>query len=399
MTRDGVEQYIKAIRARYWAAAKHEKGRILDEACKTTGFHRKAIIRQLRGTRVRVTAKPRTTQYGVELLEPLVVAWEALGRPCAVRLHAALPQMLSALQRHHELPAADERCVHLLQASASTIQRLLKKHHQGGLLRHPQTSSRAQPHLRDEVPLRTFSEWVHPEPGMMQADLVAHCGESTRGHYLCSLQMVSVALGWTILEAVWGKGQQRVGTAIYHGRMRLPFPLTGLHTDNGGEFINYGMKAWSARESIVLTRGRPYRKNDQAWAEQRNWTAVRRVVGYGRYSTRAAYAKLKELYVLIELDLNLFQPVQKLVGKTRTGAQVTRRYGPPLTPLQRAIATGAVDELIGARLQRQADAINPVELRRRIDTTLAELWELADPPLPSVTLAVTQPATVGNPSR
>jgi len=335
----------------------------------------------------------------VELLEPLVVAWEALGRPCAVRLHAALPQMLSALQRHHELPAADERCVHLLQASASTIQRLLKKHHQGGLLRHPQTSSRAQPHLRDEVPLRTFSEWVHPEPGMMQADLVAHCGESTRGHYLCSLQMVSVALGWTILEAVWGKGQQRVGTAIYHGRMRLPFPLTGLHTDNGGEFINYGMKAWSARESIVLTRGRPYRKNDQAWAEQRNWTAVRRVVGYGRYSTRAAYAKLKELYVLIELDLNLFQPVQKLVGKTRTGAQVTRRYGPPLTPLQRAIATGAVDELIGARLQRQADAINPVELRRRIDTTLAELWELADPPLPSVTLAVTQPATVGNPSR
>lgn len=399
MTRDGVEEYIKAIRARYWAAGKQEKGRILDEACKTTGFHRKAIIRQLRGTRVRVTAKPRTPQYGVELLEPLVLAWEVLGRPCAVRLHAALPQILPALQRHHELPAADERCVRLLQASASTIQRLLKKHHRGSLLRHPQTSSRAQPHLRDEVALRTFSEWVHPEPGMLQADLVAHCGESTRGHYLCSLQMVSVAVGWTILEAVWGKGQQRVGTAIHHGRMRLPFALTGWHTDNGGEFISYQLQAWCRRESIALTRGRPYRKNDQAWAEQRNWTAVRRMVGYGRYTTREAHAKLKELYVLIELDLNLFQPVQKLLGKTRTGAHVTRRYGPPLTPLQRGIATGAIDESTAVRLQRQVDAINPVDLRRRIDTALGELWNLADPPLPSVTLVVTQPVTVGNPPR
>lgn len=395
MTRDGVEEYIKAIRTRYWAAGKAEKGRILDEACQTTEFHRKAMIRLLRGTRPRVQPAARRPKYGADLIEPLVVAWEALGRPCATRLEAFLPELIPALERHGELQLPEERRALLLEASPSTIQRLLMQHRRR-LVRQPRTSSHLLTHLRDEVPLRTFSEWVNPEPGVLQADLVAHCGESTQGFYLCSLQMVDVATSWTLLEAIWGKGQERVGSGIHRGQLRLPFSLTGLHTDNGSEFINHSLVGWCRREGIKLTRGRPYRKNDQAWAEQRNWVAVRRVVGYGRYSSRAAQARMRQLYALEELDLNLFQPVQKLIGKSRDGARVTRHYDRPQTPFQRVLASGVLDEPTSTRLQRQFEAINPVALRRRIEVTLVELWKLADPPLPSVTVPVTQQSSLGN---
>lgn len=395
MTRDGAEEYITAIRTRYWAAGKVEKGRILDEACQTTGFHRKAMIRLLRGTRARVQPAARRPKYGADLIEPLVVAWEAMGRPCATRLEAFLPELIPALERHGELQLPDEWRALLLEASPSTIQRLLAQHRRR-LVRQPRTSSHLLAQLRDEVPLRTFSEWVNPEPGALQADLVAHCGESTQGFYLCTLQMVDVATSWTVLEAVWGKGQQRVGSGIHRGRLRLPFSLTGLHTDNGGEFINHGLVGWCRREGIKLTRGRPYRKNDQAFAEQRNWVAVRRVVGYGRYSSREAHVKMRQLYALLELDLNLFQPVQKLTGKSRSGARVTRHYDRPQTPLQRALAAGVLDETTATRLRRQFEATNPAALRRRIEMTLVELWKLTESPVPSVTEPVTHHPSGGN---
>ena len=283
----------------------------------------------------------------------------------------------------------------MLEASPSTIQRLLAQHRRR-LVRQPRTSSHLLAQLRDEVPLRTFSEWVNPQPGALQADLVAHCGETTQGFYLCTLQMVDVATSWTVLEAVWGKGQQRVGSGIHRGRLRLPFSLTELHTDNGGEFINHGLVGWCRREGIKLSRGRPYRKNDQAFAEQRNWIAVRRVVGYGRYSSREALAKMEQLYTLLEVDLNLFQPVQKLTGKSRSGARVTRHYDRPQTPFQRAIAGGVLDEPTTTRLQRQFEATNPVALRHRIEMTLVELWKLTESPIPSVTGLVTHHPSDGN---
>ena len=213
-------------------------------------------------------------------------------------------------------------------------------------------------------------------PGSLQADLVLHCGDSTEGFFLTTLCAVDVASGWTELQAVWGLGKQRVRTAMHLVRQCLPFPLKSLHTDNGSEFINHVLVPWCLREKITLTRGRGYRKNDQAYVEQRNWLSVRRQVGYQRYSCRAAFEALHQLYPLLRLQLNFFRPVRKLVGKERIGARVIKRYDEPLTPYQRLLASGTLSEASRAQLERQYLATNPAELQRRIDRLLRQLWHL-----------------------
>jgi hypothetical protein len=217
-------------------------------------------------------------------------------------------------------------------------------------------------------------------PGTLQADLVASCGESTEGFSLTTLVAADVTTGWSELEAICGKGQQRVGTGIHYLRRRLPFPLRELHTDNGGEFLNQLLVPWCRAEGIRCTRGRPYKKNDQAWAEQRNWTAVRQLVGYDRYSSPAALAQLGRLYPLVRDYLNFFQPVRKLISKHRDGATVTKRYDPATTPYRRLLASGALDAEQTARLAERYRGLNPAQLKRDIDAALDLLWTLAEPP-------------------
>jgi hypothetical protein len=182
------------------------------------------------------------------------------------------------------------------------------------------------------------------ERGSLQADLVLHCGESADGFFLTTLCALDVATAWTELQPVWGMDQQRVGSAMHHIRLSLPFRLKSLHTDNGSEFINHFLQSWCRREDIQFTRGRGYRKNDQAYVEQRNWLSVRRQVGYDRYSSRAAPALLQQIYPLLCLQLNFFRPVSKLVGKQRLGAKVIKRYDEPQTPYQRLLAAGVLSE-------------------------------------------------------
>ena len=178
-------------------------------------------------------------------------------------------------------------------------------------------------------------------PGALQADLVLHCGESTGGFYLTTLVAVDVATGWTELEAVWGMGKSRVGTAVHHVRGRLPFPMRSLHTDNGSEFvINHVLFAYCRKEGISLTRGRGYKKNDQAYVEQKNWVAVRRLVGNDRYATKIAHAQLKDLYALLRLQLNFLRPIRKLVDKKRVRARLRKRYHPAQTPYRRVLVSG-----------------------------------------------------------
>ena len=216
------------------------------------------------------------------------------------------------------------------------------------------------------------------EPGSLQADLVLHCGESLEDFFLTTLCTLDVATAWTELQPVWGMGQQRVGSAIHHIRLRLPFALLALHTDNGSEFINHLLQSWCRREGIRFTRGRGYRKNDQAYVEQRNWLSVRRQVGYDRYSSRAAFGLLQQLYPLLCLQLNLFRPVSKLVGKKRLGAKVVKRYDEPQTPYQRLLAAGVLSEPARAALEKRFLALNPAQLQRQIDQLLRRLWESAE---------------------
>lgn len=301
MTRGGVQEYAEALRERYSSATKAEKGAILDEFCRTTGYHRKAAVRLLRGSRPRSSGPPRARRYGPEVRVALEQVRAAAGDICAKRLVPFLPELVPQLERHGELRLDAATRARLLELSAATADRLLARGRRRPVLAR-RTAAAA---LRRSVPLRTFGEWTAVAPGALQADLVAHCGESTAGFYLTTLVVVDVATGWTELEALWGHGQERVAGALERIRRRLPFALRELHTDNGSEFLNATVLRWAAEHDVTLSRGRPYRKNDQAWVEQRNWTAVRRVVGYDRYSSRRAHAALRTLYPALSAWLDL----------------------------------------------------------------------------------------------
>lgn len=377
MTGKTLAEYANAIRERYQRASKGEKGRILDEFCQTTGYNRKAAIRLLgrRPVSQRRHGGGRTP-YGPEVREVLRRLWEAADRICGKRLQPFLPELLQMLERAGEISVAPEMQTLVLRLSAATIDRLLASARlQGG--RRPQTQSRAVAALQSLVPVRTFGDWRGVAPGAFQADLVAHCGESTAGFYLNTLMAVDVATGWTECEAVWGKGQQRVSTGVHHIRRRAPMPLRELHTDNGGEFLNHVLYPWCQREGIRLTRGRPYRKNDQAYAEQKNGAVVRRLVGYDRYSSQDAYAELQALYHLVRPYVNFCQPLRKLVGKERVGSKVRKRFDQAQTPYRRLLAAGVLGKEQQQRLKQEYQAINPLHLRAKIQGSLERLWELA----------------------
>jgi hypothetical protein len=390
MTGGSIREYAAAVRGRYAAAGKAEKGRLLDEFCRVTGYHRKTAMRLLRAEPQRgrrAGGRPRAA--GPAGQQALVTTWEAADRPCGKRLAPFLAEVVPTLERHGALTLTAEGRAQLLGLSAATIDRLLRPERQRHG-RRPATHRAATARLRAQIPVRTFGEWQDATPGMLQADLVAHCGDSTHGFYLTTLLVVDVATGWTEVEAVWGKGRTRVHQSIRAARERLPMGLRELHTDNGGEFINHLLSPWCRREGVRLTRGRPYRKNDQAWVEQRNWQVVRRLVGYDRYSSRAAHAQLRRLYEAVRLYVNFFQPIRKLTAKTRDGAKVRKQFDVARTPYQRLVAAAVLPPPRQEGLQRLYHSLNPATLRARIDADLAALWRLAEPlpraattPLPS----------------
>jgi transposase InsO family protein len=375
MTRLTVHEYAVALRPRYRAARKGVKTKILDEFCQTTGMHRKAAIRLLNHTgRLKAVGRGRPRRYGPEVAAVLVKLWDVGDHMCGKLLAAVMPDLVAALERHGELEVSLEVRALLLQVSASTIDRLLRKTRTAGL-RQPRRQRPATTALKAQIPIRTWSEWQDTQPGSMQADLVLHCGESTEGFFLTTLTAVDVASGWTELQPVWGMGMSRVGGAVQGVSLRLPFSLRELHTDNGGEFINRGLRDWCTRHGVRFTRGRGYRKNDQAYVEQRNWLSVRRVVGYDRYSSQAAFQALHRLYSLLRLQVNFFRPVRKLVGKERQGARVTKLYDAPRTPYRRLLESGILDQTARQQLERHFLAINPADVQRGIERALRHLWD------------------------
>lgn len=377
MTRESVREYASAIRDRYLRASKSQKDAILNEFCQVTGYHRKSAIRLLRhAPRPSGRRRGRPRQYGAEVAMALRVAWEATDRICGKRLGPFLPELIPALERQGELSVSAKVRSQLLQVSPATIDRLLARARQEDV-RRPHTSLRSSSALKAVIPIRTWSDWGSATPGYVEVDLVAHCGENTEGFFLNTLVAIDIVTGWTVCVPVWGKTQNRVGSAADRLRRQLPFPLRGIDTDNGGEFINQGLWDYCRRHKIEFTRSRPYKKNDQAHVEQRNWTAVRRRVGYDRFDTKAAYDQLERLYELANLHSNFFQPICKLVGKKREGAKVHKQYDRAQTPYQRTLATGLLDEAQQRRLAELYQSLNPARLRREIDDALTVLWKLA----------------------
>ena len=374
-----VREYAASLRPRYRLAVRGDKSRLLDEFCRVTRRDRKVAIRLLRHPPKRPrhgAGRPR--EYPTTLRPALEQVWEASDYLCSKRLAPFLPELLETLARHEELARSADVRRALLRISPATIDRLLapvrRQYRRHGIA----TTSPSVAALRAQVPLRTFGEWAHVPPGHVQADLLAHCGASGHEFFLTSLLAIDVATGWTELQAVWGKGHHRVGAAMQAVRQALPMPLLTLHTDNGGEFLNQLLIPWCREKRIAFTRGRPYRKNDQAYAEQRNGAVLRRYIGYDRYSSRAAFAALQAVHERLRLYVNFFQPLRKLVSKERHGARVVKRYDRAQTPYRRVLASGVLTPERRAALTAQYQGLNPLRVRADLQTRLDTLWKLAD---------------------
>ncbi len=393
MTRGSVLEYAVAVRGRYLATGKKEKGKMLDEFVRVTGYHRKAAIRLLLGARKGSRCRRgRPVRYGA-VVQLLRAIWEACDRLCSKRLHPFIPEMVKVLRQHGEQQIDTTMEAQLCQMSPSTIDRLLRPWRRVGGRRGLSTTKPGSL-LKSSIPIRTFADWQENKPGFLEVDLVAHCGDSAEGFYLNTLSAVDVASGWSECLPVWGKGQQRVRSAVHRARLRLPFPLLGVDSDNGSEFINQCFYTYCHEEKITFTRSRSYKKNDSCHVEQKNWNVVRRLIGYDRYTSKSAYQCLGRVYDLVRLYMNFFQPTMKLWSKTRHGARVHRVYETAQTPYQRLLKLGDLSEAKRAELAATYQGLNPVALLKQINDNLEQLWRLADRPAPDNHHARTVVATV-----
>ena len=376
MTSKAKRELLEAIRPRYLRANKAGKERILDEFCAATGYHRKYAIRLLKKGAPPSGLKKsgRTKIYTGAVVGALLRIWEICGRICSRRLHPFLPEITRVLEQHQELVLPAEVNQLLLQMSRASIDRCLHPFR----FEHPRGLSTTKPGalLREAIPVRTFTPWEDERPGFEEIDLVAHCGQTTEGQYLNTLTVTDLATGWTECLAILHKSQHLVSGAIRELRTRLPFPLLGIDSDNGSEFINDLLYRYCLDEQITFTRSRPYRKNDQAHVEQKNWSVVRHVIGYDRYETEAELAVLKAIYQDLRLYINFFQPVLKLIGKEQVDGKVIKRYDTATTPYQRVLVSPYVGDRVKIYLRQQYAHLNPVVLRDRMDANVAILWKL-----------------------
>lgn len=343
-------------------------------------MHRKAAIRLLnrRNTSPGKKRGGRPCLYGLNVMAALKVAWEASDRLCSKRLQPFLPELLRVLQRKGEIRMTEEIYQQLCQMSPSTIDRITRKWGREKL-RSGFSTTKPGTLLKSAIPIRTFSEWDTNRPGFVEVDLVAHCGDNIEGFYLNTLSAVDVATGWYEPVAVWGKGQTRVGGAIHDMRQRLPVPMLGLDSDNGSEFINRNLFEYCQRHHITFTRARSYKKNDSCHVEQKNWSVVRRIIGYHRFSSKKAFDTLENIYIALRLYINFFQPVLKLVKKIRHGARVYKTYDTAQTPYQRMLRNGALSQDKANQLAAIYSALNPKTLLQQIREACQHLWTLADP--------------------
>lgn len=285
---------------------------------------------------------------------------------CGKRLHAALPELVTVLERHNELRCDRTTREKLLRVSAATIDRLLRTERRKYQLRG---KARTKPGtlLKHQIPIRTFAEWDEQQPGFGEIDLVGHDGGLAAGDYCQTLDFTDVATTWTETRAVRNKAQARVFAALQKVRKDLPFALLGLDSDNGSEFINDELLRYCRQEKITFTRSRPYRKNDNCFVEQKNYSIVRRAVGYARYDTDEQCALLNELYSYLRLYTNFFLPTMKLKSKERNGSKVKKSYDQPLTPYQRVLQAKLVSRAVKDRLRAKYTTLNPAALKRKIE--------------------------------
>lgn len=380
LTMKARQEVTKATAGQYRGASKKEKSKILDQFVSTTGYSRwyARLVLRHQGRRIQTdkqtivvverksrNKRKRACCYDEKVQTALVKLWRIMDYICGKRLQPQLPELITVLERHNEFHCDRETRAKLLRISAASIDRLLKPERRKYELRC-RSGTKPGTLLKKQIPIRTFAEWDEQRPGFVEIDLVAHDGGLAAGDYCQTLDLTDIATTWTETLAVRNKAQAWVFAALKEMRQNLPFSLLGIDSDNGSEFINKDLVEYCQKQKLSFTRSRPYRKNDNCFVEQKNYSVVRRAVGYARYDTEVQLALLNELYATLRLYTNFFQPTMKLKSKERVGSKVTKRYDGAQTPYQRVLAAAPVSEAEKQRLRAKYQTLNPAALKRKL---------------------------------
>jgi hypothetical protein len=378
MSQKSKRELLEVVRPRYLKANKVEKQKMLDEFTSATGYHRKYAIRVLKDqVQKHLNRKPKgyPAVYRGEVVQALEQIWEIYGCLCSKRLQPFLPEAIRVLERCKAIELSKDTKELLLKISSASIDRCLRPVRIKS--RHGLSTTKPGNLLKKSIAVRTFTEWSEERPGFMEIDLVAHCGDNTTGQFLNTLTCTDVCTSWTDITGLPRRSQEAVCEAIHQMRQRLPFPLLGIDSDNGSEFINDLLYRYCLNEKITFTRSRPYKKNDQAHVEQKNWSVVRHTVGYDRWETDQELAILESIYDDLRLYINFFQPSFKLIAKERIGNQTLKRYDTAKTPYQRVLERKDIPLEAKAQLMNLYLQLNSAELHRRIDQKTAKLWKIS----------------------
>lgn len=377
MDMHGRNEYLKVLRERYFKArTKREKTEVLDEYCRNTGQNRKYVIGKIWSD----GGKPkeprmREKRYDGDVKAVLAEVWEIFDCPCGQRLKPVLETEVERLRELGEIHCSDETVQKLKEIGSATIDRKLRREkevkHRENRKGHPKPGSQ----LKQKIAIR-LTDWDTSEVGNVEIDLVEHCGSSPEGPFLNTVSTTEIYSGWWSGLPIMGKSQDATFQALKEIRQNSSFGWKSMDSDNGSEFINDVLEKYCSREKIEFTRSRPGKKNDNAYIEGKNWTHVRKVVGYLRYDTAAEMQILNGLYQgEMGLYMNFFRPVMKLVSKERIGGKVKRKYDKPRTPYERLVESGQIPEQVRLQLEATYLSLNPAELKRKIDAKLNELYQ------------------------
>lgn len=364
---------------RYREAGRNQKKSILDEFVASTGYSRKYAIRLLASKKYPVAKeikRPRAYYYGPEDQEIVKLAWSAANFIAAKRLAPFLKELIPVLEHHGHIKLDEKNRKRITSISAATIDRILHPHRKNQQGRGVSTT-KSGALLKKQIPVRTFADWQDKSPGFFEADLVAHCGTNMGGSFLYSFVLTDVATGWVECLPLLSRHQESVIQALKHAMQLIPFPILGIDTDNGSEFINRELIAFCEQKRITFTRGRAYKKNDQCFVEQKNGVVVRQLVGYDRFEGVPAYKQLNELYRATRLYVNFFQPSMKLQLKHREGARVHRIYDAAKTPAHRLLAEGILSLEKRSHLVKIFESLDPIRLLQQIKRIQDALWQHA----------------------